>query len=133
MSRFRALEWEGATSSCNLVNKIPVSSSSETLKHFVQFLTIFACSSADCWCLWGTVNYSFCAYTKMSAEDMAREKYGLTLPNNETNPDAVKQGRCPIITGESLLCSDLASLGNCYDGAYSCQVDSNGFCNCQTV
>lgn len=88
---------------------------------------------ADCWCLWGTVNYSFCAYTKMTAEELAREKYAPTLPRNETNPDAVKQGRCPIITGESLLCSDLASLGNCYDGAYSCQVDTNGFCNCQTV
>lgn len=79
----------------------------------------------DCWCLWGTLNYSFCAYTKLGdgKQDLEQVK----------NNPAVKSGRCPIITGESLLCSDLSSLGNCYNGAYSCTVDTNGFCDCITV
>eukprot|EP00349_Pseudokeronopsis_sp_Brazil_P006060 CAMPEP_0202966772 /NCGR_PEP_ID=MMETSP1396-20130829/11331_1 /ASSEMBLY_ACC=CAM_ASM_000872 /TAXON_ID= /ORGANISM="Pseudokeronopsis sp., Strain Brazil" /LENGTH=66 /DNA_ID=CAMNT_0049691011 /DNA_START=290 /DNA_END=490 /DNA_ORIENTATION=- len=66
----------------------------------------------------------------MTAEEQAMQKYA---QQNFTNPDAVKQGRCPVVTGESLLCSDIASLGNCYNGAYACAIDSNGFCNCQTV
>jgi hypothetical protein len=89
---------------------------------------------SDCWCLWGTLNYSFCAYTKMSAEELIQQKYApATEPNSASNPAAVKSGRCPIITGESLLCSDLTSLGNCYSGGYACQIDVNGFCNCQVV
>jgi hypothetical protein len=81
---------------------------------------------SSCWCLWGTVNYSFCAYDKMTAEEIAAQKAG-----NYTAP--VQDGRCPIVTGESLVCSDLSSLGNCYNGAYSCTVDSAGLCHCETV
>jgi hypothetical protein len=75
----------------------------------------------ECWCLWGTINYSFCAYKNSP------------LGLNESNIDELKQGKCPVITGESLVCSDLSSLGNCYSGAYSCTVDSEGLCHCKTV
>jgi hypothetical protein len=78
-------------------------------------------NQSDCWCLWGTINYSFCAYYKMGAEQKQPE-----LANNST----LTQGRCPVITGESLLCNDLSSLGNCYDSGYSCTIDANGLCHC---
>eukprot|EP01031_Cornospumella_fuschlensis_P028301 gene28301-34173_t len=80
----------------------------------------------DCWCLWGTINYSFCAYTK---NGLADEK----AASNTSSSDPLKNGKCPVVTGESLVCSDLSSLGNCYDGAYSCKVDNTGLCHCQTV
>ena len=74
-----------------------------------------------CWCLWGTINYSFCAYkTSVNGAE----------PTNTTN---VGSGSCPKRTGEDLVCSDLSSLGNCYNGAYSCSVDVNGFCHCETI
>ena len=77
-------------------------------------------NTEDCWCLWGTINYSFCAYTAgMGAANSGR---------NQTLGD----GRCPAITGESLSCSDLSSLGNCYDGHYICRIDAAGLCDCQT-
>ena len=77
---------------------------------------------SDCWCLWGTINYSFCAYTKNGLND------NLAVSNS-----TVAQGKCPVVTGESLVCSDLSSLGNCYDKAYSCLIDESGLCHCQTV
>lgn len=83
-------------------------------------------SSDACWCLWGTINYSFCAYKK--------SPLGYTAHNEtELAKEDVKSGRCPVVTGESLVCSDLSSLGNCYNGGYSCTVDSNGLCHCETV
>lgn len=82
---------------------------------------------SDCWCLWGTINYSFCAYKK--------SPIGTESSHNATESAklGVASGTCPIVTGESLVCSDLSSLGNCYDGAYSCTIDSNGLCHCSTV
>ncbi len=97
----------------------------------------------DCWCLWGTINYSFCVYTKNGMNDVPQ------IANNTT----VGNGKCPVVTGESLVCNDLSSLGkiknyvfhlmyfililqfsgNCYDKAYSCNVDDVGLCHCQTV
>jgi hypothetical protein len=98
----------------------------------------------DCWCLWGTINYSFCVYTKNGLNDVTQ------IANNTT----VGNGKCPVVTGESLVCNDLSSLGilfsllsscmckflhyfvfegNCYDKAYSCNVDDVGLCHCQTV
>jgi hypothetical protein len=59
------------------------------------------------------------------------EKDSFPVIPNSTEPG--KQGKCPIVTGESLLCSDLSSLGNCYNGAYSCTVDEEGLCHCTTV
>ena len=82
---------------------------------------------SDCWCLWGTINYSFCAYKKSPLE------FGVAHNETELAKEAVKSGRCPVVTGESLVCSDLSSLGNCYDGSYSCSIDENGLCHCQTV
>lgn len=78
-------------------------------------------TNTDCWCLWGTINYSFCAYSKNMANS-----------NSTTNYDKVMSGKCPIVTGESMVCNDLSSLGNCYDHAYSC-IDSTGLCHCITV
>lgn len=78
----------------------------------------------DCWCLWGTVNYGFCSYEQGIGglnQTETDEKGGLTT------------GKCKVVTGESLLCSDVSSLGNCYDGAYSCVIDESGFCHCETV
>ena len=77
---------------------------------------------SDCWCLWGTINYSFCAYA---------EKSSSALDSNSTKETG--SGKCPTGTGESLVCSDLSSLGNCYNGAYACSIDVNGLCHCQTV
>lgn len=83
-------------------------------------------NNSDCWCLWGTINYSFCAYSKNLPQDSS-------TPMISANSSDVGKGRCPVVTGESLLCSDLTSLGNCYNGAYSCTVDSAGLCHCMTV
>ena len=83
-------------------------------------------TSDACWCLWGTINYSFCAYKKSPLGEAANNA-------TELNKEDVKSGKCPIITGESLVCSDLSSLGNCYDKAYSCSVNSNGLCHCDSV
>jgi hypothetical protein len=80
---------------------------------------------SDCWCLWGTINYSFCVYSAGIGDNISNSSaasYGI-----------VNQGKCPVITGESLVCSDLSSLGNCYDGAYSCTVDSSGLCHCESI
>ena len=82
-------------------------------------------NNADCWCLWGTVNYSFCSYVPSKIQDQL-------ISNNSSEVDS-KNGKCPIVTGESLLCSDLSSLGNCYDGSYSCVIDSSGLCSCKDV
>lgn len=82
----------------------------------------------DCWCMWGTLNYSFCAYYKKTMEEMKEVELN---PFNSTSK--VESGRCPAVTGENLLCSDLASLGNCYGKAYACTVDSTGMCHCSGV
>jgi hypothetical protein len=82
---------------------------------------------SDCWCLWGTINYSFCAYKKSPVG--SNDAFNATDVSKLT----VAQEKCPVITGESLVCSDLSSLGNCYDGAYSCTVDEEGLCHCSTV
>ncbi len=77
-------------------------------------------NDTDCWCLWGTVNYAFCAYNK-------------PLFTNNTSPashDEVESGRCPEVTGESKVCNDLSSLGNCYDSGYVCTIDKDGLCHC---
>jgi len=80
----------------------------------------------SCWCLWGTLHYSFCAY----------EKKPLGADTNATlaeDASEVGSGKCPKVTGENLVCSDLSSLGNCYDKAYTCSVDQEGLCHCSTV
>lgn len=83
--------------------------------------------ASDCWCLWGTINYSFCAYKKSA--------FGDSDINNSTEvvKEGVQNGRCPMVTGESLVCSDLSSLGNCYDKSYACTIDEGGLCHCNTV
>jgi hypothetical protein len=58
----------------------------------------------------------------MSAEEIAN--------GNVTQGTNVGNGKCPVISGENLVCSDLSSLGNCYDGSYSCIVDEEGLCHC---
>lgn len=83
-------------------------------------------ASDSCWCLWGTLNYSFCAYRKSR----------LGEPTNnatEFGMEDIAAGRCPAVTGETLVCSDLNSLGNCYDDAYFCTVNANGLCHCESV
>lgn len=91
----------------------------------------------DCWCLWGTLNYAFCAYTKnpVSAADTLNGTVVTTIDESqfEISSNVTETGRCPVVTGESLLCSDLDSLGNCYKGAYACDIDVNGFCHCSVV
>ena len=80
-------------------------------------------NESDCWCLWGTINYSFCAYEKGIGD----------MKNSTVKDDIVGNGRCAVVTGEALTCSDVSSLGNCYDGAYSCEIDVGGLCHCKTV
>eukprot|EP01032_Pedospumella_encystans_P009096 gene9096-10739_t len=83
-------------------------------------------ASDTCWCLWGTLNYSFCAYRK--------SRLGETTNNaTEFGMEDIAAGRCPAVTGETLVCSDLNSLGNCYDDAYSCTVNANGLCHCESA
>lgn len=77
-------------------------------------------NDADCWCLWGTINYSFCAFQQGHLE---RTGY------NETET-TVSNGRCPVAEGEAAVCSDLSGLGNCYNGGYVCTIDSEGLCHC---
>ncbi len=80
-----------------------------------------AVDTSDCWCLWGTLHYSFCAYSGGRASEVP------AIADNST----VADGRCPVVTGETLLCSDLASLGNCYEKSYACVIDATGLCACQ--
>ncbi len=87
--------------------------------------------TSACWCLWGTINYSFCAYTAGALTETATNSS--TKPHGGEKDVNLGNGKCAIVTGESLLCSDLTSLGNCYNGAYSCTVDENGLCHCATV
>eukprot|EP01038_Epipyxis_sp_PR26KG_P005779 gene5779-7977_t len=88
-------------------------------------------NSGDCWCLWGTINYSFCAYTKDLS--VGGDNSNNLLRREVDNSSKLSNGRCPVITGEKLVCSDLTSLGNCYNGAYSCTIDSSGLCHCETI
>ena len=84
-------------------------------------------NSTDCWCLWGTINYGFCAYSDGIVGNNS------TVANAKKEESNVGNGRCDVVTGKSLLCSDVTSLGNCYNGAYSCTIDEGGFCHCITV
>jgi len=86
----------------------------------------------SCWCLWGTLNYSFCAYEKSKVKGINSEGDSSNFNNSTAHADVVANGRCPTITGEKLVCSDLASLGNCYDKSYTCLVDEEGLCHCSS-
>ena len=87
---------------------------------------------SECWCLWGTVNYGFCAYTASPFGDDNKLISHANITSS-TVSDNLKSGRCDVVTGESLTCSDVTSLGNCYDGAYECEIDHEGLCHCHTV
>jgi len=84
-----------------------------------------ASDQSSCWCLWGTLNYSFCAYKKSLSNG--------TEALSDADKTSSGEGKCPKMTGGSLLCSDLQSLGNCYKGAYQCAVDSSGLCHCDAM
>lgn len=86
----------------------------------------------DCWCLWGTINYSFCVYTasKVKSDDNIVATNTTSLVDVEM--DKYETGKCAVVTGESLLCSDVSSLGNCYDKSYTCKIDSSGLCHCSS-
>eukprot|EP01036_Dinobryon_divergens_P031323 gene31323-40698_t len=86
-----------------------------------------AVDSSDCWCLWGTLHYSFCAYDKLLADGI----YGTATTTMNTNRTG--SGTCPKLTGETALCSDVDSLGNCYGKAYACNIDSSGQCLCTAL
>ena len=90
-----------------------------------------AVDTSDCWCLWGTLHYSFCAYDKLLADKL----YGVNTISNDTIITTSKNGTgtCPKLTGATALCSDVESLGNCYGKAYDCVIDSTGQCLCSTV
>lgn len=64
-------------------------------------------------------DYSFCAYSQN--------------PIAGSNSTGVESGKCPVVQGESGVCSDLSSLGNCYDGGYFCKIDANGLCHCEST
>ena len=87
--------------------------------------------TSDCWCLWGTINYSFCAYDPKAVEEKIGSDFNSTAIIEDK--EILGSGRCPKVTGESILCNDLTSLGNCYNGSYSCVIDSSGLCHCSTV
>ena len=116
---------------CNSINKKVTNLYKKEVNIKIQGVGVGGCdillqpgetNSSDCWCLWGTINYSFCSYVPTSE----------SFRSNNTNELIVSNGKCPVVTGESLLCSDLSSLGNCYDGAYSCVIDDNGLCGCNS-
>ena len=82
----------------------------------VQFVCVFVLGN-DAFA--GTINYSFCAYTASP------------IGTNATRDEGdLGDGKCPVVTGESLKCSDLSSLYNCYDSGYVCTVDEEGLCHC---
>ncbi len=86
----------------------------------------------DCYCIWGTLDYSFCAYAPGRGYDESKLPEDFPVIQRDVSTE-VTAGRCPAITGETLVCSDLASLGNCYGKAYSCSVESNGLCHCSAT
>ena len=72
----------------------------------------------SCHCVWGTINYVFCAYTKNALNAyLPTDVGGVGCPSREND-------------GETLLCSDLHNLGNCYNKRYTCTVDITGNCHC---
>jgi hypothetical protein len=73
----------------------------------------------DCTCLWGTVDYAFCAYNKPMNDN--------TTINNDID---VQKGSCPDVSGETKLCNDLSDLGNCYRNGYTCIISIDGKCDC---
>jgi hypothetical protein len=70
-------------------------------------------NAADCWCLWGTLNYEFTAYN-------------IPLVSNAVIQDSNQPAD---IVGET-ICNDLSSLGNCYESQYVCTINSEGLCHC---
>jgi hypothetical protein len=68
-------------------------------------------------------DYSFCAYSQNPI-------HGTGLLKNESQ---VESGKCPVAQGETGVCSDLSSLGNCYDSSYFCKIDSTGLCHCEST
>ena len=52
------------------------------------------------------------------------------MNNGSTTDGVVESGRCPTVPGENNVCSDLSSLGNCYDSGYVCTIDEEGLCHC---
>jgi hypothetical protein len=84
-------------------------------------------TSDDCWCLWGTLNYNFCAYAKPSKLQIASN-----ITKISDLPKAISLLGCPLIDeeGDPLLCSDEKALGNCYNKAYQCVVTETGRCDC---
>ena len=87
-----------------------------------------AADLSSCWCLWGTLNYGFCAYTAKIGFN--NEDQSSTL-NSTQIEDKAGSGRCPKVTGETALCSDVDSLGNCYGKSYDCFIDVSGLCHCK--
>jgi hypothetical protein len=83
-------------------------------------------NDSDCWCLWGTLNYGFCAYYKKGISGPA-DTYNL---RNSTSSLPDKDGKCPVKTGEDVLCSDVTSLGNCYKSGYVCTIGADATCLC---
>lgn len=80
-------------------------------------------NSNSCDCFGGVSDYAFCAYTKSPV---------FAPGQNSTDKSNVNVGgKCPVLTGESLLCSDLASIGKCLGlRGYNCNVDATGLCHC---
>lgn len=91
--------------------------------------------TGDCWCQWGVLNYAFCAYTKtgIEAKDSLNGTVTIIDESEFEVSNVTETGRCPAKTGETLVCNDIDSLGNCYKGAYTCNVDASGFCHCEAV
>ena len=91
-----------------------------------------AVDSSDCWCLWGTLHYSFCVYDKLFANGIYESNVSTITSMNDST--ITGSGTCPNkLTGETALCSDVESLGNCYGKAYACNIDSMGQCLCTVL
>ena len=87
--------------------------------------------SSACQCIWGTLDYTFCAYTPSSTA--ALHLLEESSDQAESFAVAATASGCPTHTGMNLLCSDLKSIGGCYGESYSCQVSSSGLCDCSEV
>eukprot|EP01034_Spumella_vulgaris_P031022 gene31022-38341_t len=100
-------------------------------------------NSDSCNCVWGTLDYTFCAYKPAPAAAATAPKVPIGRPTNPPtapvqNPPKLSSLRSvmnndfsPLDSGTAckyrqdmdLVCSDLGGLGNCYNGkGYTCNI-----------
>ena len=99
---------------------------------FPLVLCLLDCTS-PCSPQWGTVDYIFCAYSEDANSNAAATAVTSGSLSTAVTTSVFGSTTCPSVSGRSLLCSDVTSLGNCYSGGYTCSVNPYGKCSCAAV